>query len=216
MSETSTPARSSAGTLLQRAAEMERATWRSMYLWLRGRHRVSTPGHEPFGYVGVIKPILMVFIVLSAIEVPVFDLIVTNVVPWRPARWIVLVLGVWGLLWMLGFLATMTIHPHVVGAGGIRVRHGASVDFTVAWDDVESVRKCYRSLPTNRSVQFEQDGERRVLNVGVGKQTNIDVRLRRPMTFPLPNGSGEPVDEIRLYADDADGFPRGPEAATAA
>jgi hypothetical protein len=215
MSETSSPARSTVGPLLRRAAEMEQAAWRSMYLWLRGRHRRPVPGRQPFGYVGVIKPILWVFIVLSAVEIPIFDLIVKNVVPWRPARWILLVLGVWGLLWMLGLLATMTIHPHVVGAAGIRVRHGATVDFTVAWDDVESVGKRYRSLDSNKSVQFEQDGERRVMNVGVGKQTSVDVRLRRPMTFPLPNGPSEPVDEVRLYADDPDGFPRGPQVAAA-
>jgi hypothetical protein len=169
---------------------------------------LTAPGEEQFGYVGVIKPILGVFIVLSAVEIPIFDLIMVNVVPWRPARWIVLGLGVWGLLWMIGLLATMTIHPHVAGDRGIRVRHGAGVDFTVPWDDVASIKKSYRSLTSNKSVQFEQDGERRVLNVGVGKQTSIDVRLHRPMIFELPDGPSDPVDEVRLYADDADGFPR--------
>jgi hypothetical protein len=215
MSETSTPTRKTVG-LLRRAAEMERAAWRSLYVWLRRRPPVSDPGDAPFAYVGVIKPILGVFIVLSAVEIPIFDVVVTHVVPWRPARWIVLGLGVWGLLWMIGFLATMTVHPHIVGDRGIRVRHGAGVDITVPWDDVASVTKCYRSVPTNKSVQFEQDGERRVLNVAVGKQTSIDVRLRRPMTFELPNGPSEPVDEVRLYADDADGFPRGRRAAATA
>lgn len=214
MGETRTRTRGSAAALARRAAEMEQTAWRSMYVWLRGRHRTREPGQTPYPYVGVIKPILITFIVLSAVEIPIFDLIVTHVLPWGPARWIVLTLGIWGLIWMFGLLATMTVHPHLAGAGGLRLRHGATVDITVPWADIESVRKAYRSVPTNRAVQFEQDGERRILNLGVGKQTSLDVRLRHPMTFPLRDGVSEPVDEIRFYADDADGFPRGPHAVT--
>ncbi|MET8149697.1 hypothetical protein ACIBSW_23505 [Actinoplanes sp. NPDC049668] len=216
MSQTSTPTRRTVGPLLRRAAEMERAAWHSLYVWLRRRPRVSDPGDAPFAYVGVIKPILGTFIALSVVEIPIFDVVVTHVVPWHPARWIVLGLGVWGLLWMLGFLATLTVHPHIVGDRGIRVRHGANVDFTVPWDEVASVSKRYRSVPTNKSVQFEVHDGRRVLNVAVGKQTSIDVRLRRPLTFDLPTGPSEPVDEIRIYADDADGFPRARLAAATA
>ncbi|MGX6600947.1 PH domain-containing protein [Micromonosporaceae bacterium Da 78-11] len=195
-------------SLLRRAYEMELTAWRSMYRWARRRPVPLAPGETPFGYVGVIRPILGVFIGLSAVEIPIFDLIVNHVAPWRPARWIVLGLGIWGLLWMIGFLATMTIHPHAVGRAGIRVRLGASTNFLVPWADMESVTKRYRSLPTNKSVQVEQDGDRRVLHIAVGKQTSIDVRLCRPVSFPLPNGLTEPVDEIHLYADDADGFAR--------
>jgi hypothetical protein len=39
-------------------------------------------------------------------------------------------------------------------------------------------------------------------------QTSVDVRLRRPTTFPLPKGESEPVEELRLYADDPDAFVR--------
>jgi hypothetical protein len=109
---------------------------------------------------------------------------------------------------MIGLLAGMMVHPHVVGNGGIRVRLGAGVDLTVPWDDVESVTKRYRSLPISASVRIEQDGDRRLLHVAVGKQTSIDVRLRRPMTFTVPNGPTGPVDEVRLYAVDTDGFRR--------
>jgi hypothetical protein len=58
---------------------------------------VHAPGEQAFSYLGVVKGILGVFIGLSAVEVPIFDLIVRHVVPWQPARWIVLGLGLWGL-----------------------------------------------------------------------------------------------------------------------
>jgi hypothetical protein len=195
-------------TMLRRAATTESAMWRSMYLWARRKPLPLGPGDEPFGYLGVIKPILGIFIGLSIVEIPIFDLIVRKVVPWQPARWIVLVLSVWGLLWMIGFFASIKIHPHVVGDRGIRVRLGAGIDFTVPWEHVESVRKAYRTLPSGKSVQVEQVGERRVLHIVVGSQTSVDVRLRRPATFVLPKGETDPVDELRLYADDPDAFVR--------
>ncbi|WP_200212529.1 hypothetical protein [Micromonospora coerulea] len=216
MSDTKTPTTAGTGSLLRRAAATEGAMWRSMYLWARRRPLALAPGDDPFGYLGVVKPILGIFIGLSAVEIPIFDLIVSNVVPWRPARWIVLALGVWGLLWMIGLFASMKIHPHVVGDAGIRVRLSAGIDIFVPWADVEAVSKRYRSLPSSRSVQVEEDGDRRVLHLVVGSQTSVDIRLRRPTTFVLPKGQTEPVDELRLYADDPDGFLRSSRGTSAA
>jgi hypothetical protein len=201
---TKTPAASRIGPVLRRAAVTEGAMWRSMYRWLLRKPPALGPGGEAFGYLGAIKPILGVFIGLSIVEIPILDLIVRKVVPWAPARWIALALSIWGLLWMIGLFASLKIHPHVVGDTGIRVRMGPGLDFTVPWADIETVRKRYRSMPSSKSVQVEADGDRRVLHIVVGSQTAVDVRLRRPATFVLPKGETEPVDEVRLYADDPD------------
>jgi hypothetical protein len=182
--------------------------WRSLFTWLGRKPLPLSNGDEPFPYIGVVKPILGVFIALSIVEIPIFDLIVRKVVPWDPARWIVLVLSIWGLLWMAGFAAALKIHPHVVGDAGIRIRLAAGLDFTVPWDDVDTVTKRYRSMPSSKSVQVEDDGDRRVLHIVMAGQTSVDVRLRRPLTFHLPKGETDPVDEVRLYADDPDAFVR--------
>lgn len=199
--------------LLVRVVATEAAMWRNLYGWAQRRPLPLAPGDEPFGYLGVVRPILGVFVGLSIVEIPIFDLIVTHVVPWRPARWIVLVAGIWGLLWMVGLYASMRIHPHVVGDTGLRVRLGSSIDVWIPWADVESVRRRYRSLPSSRSVQVEQEGDRRVLHISVGSQTSVDVVLRRPTAFDLPRGRSEPMDELRLYADEPDGFVHSARAA---
>ncbi|MET8250522.1 hypothetical protein [Micromonospora sp. NPDC005197] len=208
MTDTRTPTRARVGPLLRRAAVAEAAMWRSLYVWARRRPLPLGPSGEPFGYLGVVKPILGIFIALSVVEIPIFDLIVTHVVPWRPARWIVLGLGIWGVLWMVGLYASMTIHPHVVGDTGLRVRVSSGIDIWIPWADVAALRKRHRSLPSSRAVQVEQEGDRRVLHLSVGSQTSIDVLLRRPTTFDLPTGRSAPMDELRLYADDPDGLLR--------
>jgi len=200
--------------MVRTVVAMEMAMWRSMYVWLRRKPLTTAPGDQVFSYLGVVKPILGIFIGLSAVEIPIFDLIIRHVVPWEPARWIALGLGVWGLLWMIGLFASLKINPHLVGAAGLRVRMGTNVDLTVPWADVDTVRKAYRSLPSSKSVQLEQDGERTVLNLATGSQTAVDVRLRRPIDFGLPKGKPEPAHELRLYADDPDGFVRACRQAT--
>jgi hypothetical protein len=118
----------------------------------------------------------------------------------------------------------------VVGAAGLRVRAGSTIDFTVDWADVDTVSKSYRSLPSSKSVQVEQEGDRTVLNIVTGGQTSVDVRLRQPVSLGLPKGPAgshprrethasslsEPADELRVYADDPDGFVRACRQAAAA
>ncbi|WP_127503342.1 hypothetical protein [Actinoplanes solisilvae] len=190
-------------SLLRRALAAEAATWRNLFLWA-GRRPVPLYGGEPFGYLGVVKPILGVFLGLSVVEIPILDLIVKNVIPWGPARLITLAISVWGLLWMLGFLGGLIRNPHLVVDEGLRVRMGPGIDMTVRWADIASISKRYRSMPSSKGIQYE-DG---ALHVVVGSQTSVDVRLRRPIAFALPKGSGEPVEEVRLYADDPDGLVR--------
>ncbi|MEV4635785.1 hypothetical protein AB0J80_00375 [Actinoplanes sp. NPDC049548] len=188
----------------RRAVEMEIAMWRSLVRWLLRRPAPLSAGDVPFPYLGVVKPILGIFIALSIVEIPILDLVIRKVVPWQPARWIMLVISIWGLLWMLGLYAGMRINPHVVGAAGIQVRMGPTLGFTIAWADVESATRRHRTMPSAKSVQIEDDA----LHIVAGSQTSVDLRLRRPMTFHLPNGETPAVQDVRVYADDPDAFVR--------
>lgn len=180
--------------------------WGSLFRWLLRRPVAYPPGAVTFGYLGVVRPILVMFIVLSAVEIPIFDLIVSRLVPWSPARYLVLVLGIYGLIWMFGLYAMLTLHPHVLDRHGIRVRNGVSLDLTIPWDAVAAVHKRYRSLPSGKAVQVERDDSGPIVHFGVGSQTSVDVVLRDPLPLALPKGAGEPTVRVRLYADDPDAF----------
>ncbi|GAB3337250.1 hypothetical protein RMN56_08275 [Micromonospora halotolerans] len=187
--------------LARRAVAYEWGMWRSLARWVLRRPHPVAPGGETFAYVGVVQPILGVFIALSALEIPVLDLILRHTVGWPTVRQAFIVLGVWGVLWMVGLLASLRIHPHVVDDTGLRIRNGISLDVLVPWAAVDRVEARYRSLPSSRGVQYDPE-DPAVLNLGVGSQTAIDVVLREPLSVRLPKGPSEPVREIRLYADD--------------
>lgn len=115
------------------------------------------------------------------------------------------VVGVYGLVWMLGMAASLTVHPHLVTDAGLRVRSGAHVDVTVPWHAVDSVAVHERSRDSSRAVQVDRDGDRVTVSVVSGSRTNVDVRLREPLAIPVRSGE-ERVTEIRLFADDPRGL----------
>jgi len=188
--------------LLRAVVRYEVTMWRGLYRMITRRPTKLAPGDEAFAHAGPVKPIFAVFIILSAVEIPILDLIVSRVLPWSTVRHIALFAGIYGLVWMIGLLGALLTSPHVVGDAGIRIRNGTSVDVTIPWDAIASVRHRYRSLPSSRAVQAEREGERTVVSLGTGGQTAVDITLRRPLTLPLRKGPAEPVDEVRFYADD--------------
>jgi hypothetical protein len=112
-----------------RAVRYELAMWRSLFRWILRRPAV---GGGPFGGEATVMPLLWMFIGPSAAEVPILHLIL----PWHTARVTSLGLCAYGLLWMVGILASLKVHPHRVGPTGMRIRSGLSYDVIVPWNAV--------------------------------------------------------------------------------
>jgi hypothetical protein len=102
---------------------LEIGIWRSLFLGLTRRVPGRGPGVEAFSYAKEITPILWAFIFVSALELPVVHLLI----PWQPLKLAVLILSVWGLLWMLGYLAGMRVFRHLLDDSGLRIRNGPGV-----------------------------------------------------------------------------------------
>jgi hypothetical protein len=185
-------------SLLRRAIAYELGMWRSLYRWVLRRQPALPDGAQAFGSTAAVTPVLWTFIVLSAIEVPVAHLLL----PWETVRKVVLALGAYGLIWMIGMLAILRTHPHIVGESGLRVRRGFTVEVSVPWEAIASVAKVTRTLPSSRTVQVERTGSGLVAHIVELSQTNVDVTLRDPMPLPLAKTGGEPVSALRFYADD--------------
>ena len=61
------------------------------------------------------------------------------------ARVVFLILGAWGLIWMVGFLASYYVFPHVVSPAGLRVRSSMLIDIPIPWDAVDQIRPYKRT-----------------------------------------------------------------------
>ncbi|MGN8551825.1 UNVERIFIED_CONTAM: hypothetical protein OHV15_04465 [Microbacterium sp. SLM126] len=207
MTRTAPPLAAPARTrFLTRAAALARAAWRaevgiwqSLYRWLFRRPRVPR-GASGFSYHSPVLTILVIFIVLSAIEIPIIDLIVHQ---WPWVRIPLLALGIWGVTWMIGLLLSYLTRPHAVGPEGIRARYGADIDVDLPWEAVASVEKSRDVLEKAPKVRDEPHGH--TLALRMQNETNVLVILERPVRTRLGDTETE-IDAVRLWVDDLDGF----------
>jgi hypothetical protein len=181
--------------VLWRVLRYELVMWRSLYRW--GFRRLGPPG-RPFSYARAITPVLWAFIVVSAIEVPAVHFLV----PWQSVRPLLLAAGVYGVLWMVGMLASYRVYPHTVDDDGLHIRHGGTVHLLVPWDAVAEVRIRRRPYEGVRHLRVSGAGPDRVLEMPIGSQTMIDVVLARPLPLLAVRGDADPVGEVRFFADD--------------
>ncbi|GIF73716.1 hypothetical protein [Asanoa siamensis] len=181
-------------TLLRTAMAYERGVWVSLFRWVFRRPDPAGPG-TPFGYSATMMPVLLAFLGVSIVEIPILHFLL----PWQTVRIIVFVISVWGLLWMVGLLGAVRVHPHLVTADGLRVRHSFTVDAFVPWSAVAQIRTRNRPLESSKGLQFEETDRGLIGKVVVLGQTNVEVVLRAPVDVGLKRG---PVSEVHFWADD--------------
>ena len=181
---------------------LEIGIWRSLFLWVTRRVSGQGPGVEAFSYAKQLTPLIAVFIFVSAIELPVVHILL----PWDTVRLVVDVLSVWGLLWMVGMLASVRVFPHLLDEAGLRIRYGTTVDIRVPWDAVAAVTSRRGSVATGKSVHVDDGADGTVASVPVMKLTRVEIELHHPTTLDLPDGPVEGVGALRCYADDPAAF----------
>jgi hypothetical protein len=183
--------------LLRWLAVTEIGVWRSLFLWVTRRVPGDGPGVERLSYARDVTPLIAAFILVSLIELAVVHLLI----PWDTVRLALLIVSVWGVLWMVGYLAGMRVFPHLLDDQGIRVRYGTSTDIRIPWEAVASVSARTRNLDHGRHVTVTGG----VVDVAVMKMTKVDVALHSHTTLELPDGPEE-IAEVRLYVDEPRDF----------
>ncbi|MFI5843242.1 hypothetical protein ACIA8K_26380 [Catenuloplanes sp. NPDC051500] len=184
--------------LLRKAIRWEIALWVSLYRLTFRRPAPIEAGARTFGYIRPIAPVLGVFIAVSAIDIVAADLALHHFLPtWGWLRGLALLLGIWGLLWMIGLAANILTHPHVAGPSGLRIRNSHTLDLAIPWEDIATVRARSRYLVEGDTIQRDKD----VLNIAISSLTAVDVVFRAPVTLHLPKGPAEGITELRFHCD---------------
>ena len=139
---------------------------------------------------------LLAFIGVSIVEIPILHFLL----PWRTVQIIAFAISIWGLLWMVGLLAAVREHPHLVQLR----RHPDPLRLhrrrVVPWSAIAAVRTRNRPLEKSKGVQFEETADGGLIGkVVVLGQTNVEVVLTAPVEVGLPRG---PLTELHFWADD--------------
>lgn len=184
--------------LLWRVVRFEAGLWRSLFLLAVRRRDGVRAGVTGFGYHRGLASVWLPLVGVAAVEVPLVHLMVPHPV----VRLALLAIGVWGVTIMLGIWAAHVVRPYLVGADGIRLRHGLSRDLRLPWSAIASVDA--RTTTSWRehgigAATTVQDGRLGYLVTG---ETRVVLRLAEPMTVPAGRGRTAEITEIHLGADE--------------
>jgi hypothetical protein len=161
------------------------------------RRRPDVPaGATAVHYGGSMRPLLWCMIIVSIIEVAVVELIV----PWPTLRWILVVLGVYGLIWVLGFAASLSVNPHTLSSASLRLRFGFFTTITIPAEMLASARKNVSG--GHRHTVEHTDDE---LAVSVMGYTDVAVELTEPYVIDLGRKGTTEVSRVRFQTDDPAG-----------
>jgi hypothetical protein len=185
--------------LLGDALLYELSLYRSLARWLARRPDVPR-GATPIGYSRIVAPMLWLWIFGSAIEVAVVEVVLRHLdQPWADAMRVpMLVLGIWGVLWMLGMLASYRVRPHLLTDAELRARSGARAWLVLPLDAVEATRLVEHEVPgVIRSLHV--DGA--LALIGAGSRTNLEMVLTAPTTVSTSKGEVT-VSRVGIWVDE--------------
>jgi hypothetical protein len=186
-----------AAAFAKHALIFELNIYRSLLRWLFRRPSIPA-GFAPVGYARLATPMMALWIFGSALELPLVHVLV----PWDGVRIALLVIGVWGLLWMLGALAGLRTYPHLLGSDTLRIRNGAMHDIAVPCDVIAQVSTQDRSLPSSMWVlQPQETDDGTHLNVAVSGRVNVHLAFREPVTVHTTKGEMV-LTRVSLWADE--------------
>ena len=143
-------------------------------LWLAAGRKVDVrAGETPIRYGAEILLMLWVVLVIDGGLLLVLHL----ALPWVWVRRALLVLGIAGTVWLLGFIVTFSVYPHTVGGGRLRLRFAAMRDYTVPLAAVRSVAVDRRHWQIGGTAAVVDGG----LVLPVQNSTNMSITLGRPV-----------------------------------
>ena len=185
--------------LLRDAVGFELALYRSLARWVARRPDVPS-GATPIGYSRLVAPMLWLWIFGSTVEVIVVEVVLRHVdQPWAAAvRVPLLLLGIWGVVWMLGMLASLRVRPHLLTDTELLARSGARTWLAVPLAAVESTRSVEHQLPgVIRSLHVDDT----LALVGVSSRTNLELILSGPTTVSTSKGELS-VSRVGIWVDE--------------
>ncbi len=178
---------------------LELALYRSLARWIARRPDVPA-GAIPIGYAQLVGPMLWLWIFGSATEAVVVEVVLRQVeAGWAEAiRLPVLVVSIWGVLWMLGLMAAYRVRPHLLTDERLRVRNSARTWVDVPLAAIAGTHATEHDLPGIVKAVHQDGG---LLLVGVGSRTNLELRLTGSTVLRTSKGDLT-ADHVGIWVDD--------------
>ena len=169
------------------------------------RQRDVPPGFLTFNYHQQIRPILLVFISLAAIEAVAGHLMLIRAAP--VVRWTVFVISDLGLLYFVALAASLNKLPLLVGANRVVVRAGIFIEVDIPIDAIAQVHGI------SSEEQRRRPGS---VNAALMSQPSVFLEFSRQIPATIPVKGERQVWRVGVRPDDPIAFISAVETAMAA
>lgn len=185
--------------LCRHAVVLEIAIWACLGRWV-ARRPDAPQGAVQIGYAQLVAPMLWLWIFGSLVEVVALELVLRSVdAAWAEAvRLPLLVLGVWGALWMLGMAASFQVRRHLVLPDRLVLRDGPRARVEVPLAAIEQVRLAAHEWEGILRSVHDEDG---LVLVGPGNRSNVELTLHG-LTELAGHDHPRTATTVGLWADD--------------
>ncbi|MGW2176825.1 hypothetical protein ACWCXX_01790 [Streptomyces sp. NPDC001732] len=167
----------------------------SLGLWLLRRRHAVPEDAVAVPYTGPQTAMMYGLLFVSVVETVMLALLI----PWPLVHGVLLVVDVYGVVFVLALHASCVTRPHVVDAdGALRIRYGGLFDLRVPAGAVAGAR-VERRFPEGGPIRPGPDES---LDLVVGGQTTVSVELTAPVEYVRPLGGRGLARTVRFHADD--------------
>lgn len=185
--------------ILKDAVLIELAIWRNLARWIT-RRPDAPEGAVQLGYGQLTAPVMWLWIFGSFVEVVALELVLRSIdATWaHVVRIPLLVVGLWGALWMLGMAGSFYVRRHLVLPDRLRIRSGPRFRVDVPLAAITRSRGVEHEFEGMLRSVHEEDG---LLLVGPGNRTNVELTLSGP-TALVTNDGERVVDRVGFWVDE--------------
>lgn len=141
---------------VMRMLRNEARLWTALARWPTGRHDGRLPG--AYFYRGGLQPLLVIILGVVAVETAVVELVLVVALgdTWWP--WLALVLHLYALGWLAGFLASLHTRPHMLAGDAVLVRDSVFAELVLPYDAIRGVRQVRRPGVGRSGLRVGADG----------------------------------------------------------
>jgi hypothetical protein len=144
------------------------------------------------------RTFLVVMMVLGLVEIVLVDLIV----PWTWLRVVMLVLGVYSVVWLFGFYAGLRTRPHYVDDDRLVLRVGHLASVSVDVDSIRAVRRETHDKYTGAKYKGIVSVSGDVVAMQGMSGTTVTVVLEPGSPVRVSRRGTVPAAEVRFDSDD--------------
>jgi hypothetical protein len=176
------------------AVKCEFRVWTGLIRGLLRRPDIPI-GAAAFSHHRALAPVRWTLVGLLVVEASVVHLLV----PAGAVRVTLLLLGLYSLIWLVGYvLGSGPARPHLVDRHGVVLRCGLTTDIVLPIDTIARAVAVRHHRTGTATVQVDD----RILNLVDNGGTAIEITLDPPLHIPLPRRDPVEIDTIRAWVDD--------------